>query len=309
MNDTYINPIRRTPVRAPLFQPPGQLPPPCPSPPPLGAVTPTVDLSFRTFDIESVRIGTDDVQAIRGPDGEGYVVLRRMCEVLGIADQSQAVKLKEAPWAATTMIVATAVDGKNYECFCLHVKSVPMWLATIHANKVAEHVRPKLVVFQKEAADALHAWATRKTGLHGTPDLRDPVQAMAILTQSLQLNQEYLARLEVADARLAVAEPKAANHDSLSGAGGGIGTYQAARILRYPPKTFSEWLEIAGYLFRRGRVLEPYADKIAKGFLFLKVDRAKNGYLYTQPMITARGLQHFKDLQLTGKIPIPENKF
>jgi hypothetical protein len=71
-------------------------------------------------------------------DGAGYAVLKRMCESLGVAEQSQAEKLRRLPWATTTMIVAVAEEGKAREMFCLHVDSVPLWLATIHANKVAD---------------------------------------------------------------------------------------------------------------------------------------------------------------------------
>ena len=78
--------------------------------------------------IESVRIGANDIQAIHGLDGEGYVVVRRMCEALGLDDDAQRVKLQKSPWATTLIIKAVAEDGRNRELFCLHVKSVPMWL-------------------------------------------------------------------------------------------------------------------------------------------------------------------------------------
>jgi hypothetical protein len=38
-----------------------------------------------------------------------WVIVKRVCEALGIADQSQAAaKLKEKAWATTTLIVAVA---------------------------------------------------------------------------------------------------------------------------------------------------------------------------------------------------------
>jgi hypothetical protein len=64
--------------------------------------------------VEVVRIGDDEVAAVRGADGQGYAVVRRMCEALGVDDDAQRVKLKNAVWAVTRTIKATAEDGKNY---------------------------------------------------------------------------------------------------------------------------------------------------------------------------------------------------
>lgn len=39
--------------------------------------------------------------------------------------------------------------------FAIHLDSLPMWLATIEASRVAEHVRSKLITYQKECARVL----------------------------------------------------------------------------------------------------------------------------------------------------------
>jgi len=88
-------------------------------------------------------------------DGNVWVSVRRVCEALGIAFQPQHAKLPTREWATITNIVTVAEDGKTRELFCISVDSLPMWLATIETNKVAEHVRPKLVAFQRQCADAL----------------------------------------------------------------------------------------------------------------------------------------------------------
>jgi hypothetical protein len=48
-----------------------------------------------------------------------------------------------------------AADGKLREAFCVHLDCLPMWLATIETSRVAEHVRPKLVCYQREATKVL----------------------------------------------------------------------------------------------------------------------------------------------------------
>ena len=111
-----------------------------------------------TTAIEKVFIGDSEILCIRGQDGHGYVVVRRVCEALGLAEQSQATKLKRARWAGTTMIVAPDGRGRNQELFCLRIEGVPMWLAGVNARKVAPEMRPRLEAFQLEASQALWDW-------------------------------------------------------------------------------------------------------------------------------------------------------
>lgn len=97
----------------------------------------------------------DELWAVKDEAGRGFAVLRRMCEMLGLALQSQLEKLKGKPWATVTEIVTVAEDGKNRATSCLDVESVPMWLATIDSRKVSEAARPMLLRLQCEARDVL----------------------------------------------------------------------------------------------------------------------------------------------------------
>lgn len=96
----------------------------------------------------------DLVQAARSGDAV-WVVVKRVCEALGIAEQRQASKLRGKPWATTTLMVAVAEDGKNREVFCIHLDSLPMWLATIELSRVRPEARDKLVGYQRECARVL----------------------------------------------------------------------------------------------------------------------------------------------------------
>lgn len=94
------------------------------------------------------------LEAIR--DGEDlWVSVRRVCEALEVSSNNQIEKLKSAPWAVNRNIISTGPDGKNYRAFHIHVKSLPLWLATIDAGRVKDNVRPKLAAFQTECANAL----------------------------------------------------------------------------------------------------------------------------------------------------------
>jgi hypothetical protein len=84
-----------------------------------------------------------------------FVSVRRVCEALGIAHQRQQEKLSEKEWAVVTLMVSTGADGKSYQMTMLHLDSLPLWLATIDAGRVAEDARPKLLRYQRECARVL----------------------------------------------------------------------------------------------------------------------------------------------------------
>lgn len=105
-------------------------------------------------EIIEVPFYAESVQAVK--DGEAvWVVIKRVCEALGIDHDSQRQKLASKPWATTVLITAVAEDGKNREVFCADIDSLPMWLATIDANRVKPEARFKLVAYQKECARVL----------------------------------------------------------------------------------------------------------------------------------------------------------
>lgn len=94
------------------------------------------------------------VQAVR--DGERVqVVVKRVCEALGIDPDGQRRKLAEKPWACTELISVQLPGDQTREVFCLDLDSLPMWLATIEPSRVNPEVRFKLVAYQKECARVL----------------------------------------------------------------------------------------------------------------------------------------------------------
>lgn len=94
------------------------------------------------------------IEAVQDQQGKPWVVLKRICDNLGIADQPQAAKLKSQPWAGTTMIVVPSPGGMQ-PTFCIDLDTLLMWLATIHASKVRAAARPTLVAYQKEVMQVL----------------------------------------------------------------------------------------------------------------------------------------------------------
>jgi len=105
--------------------------------------------------LETIEFHGDQLQAIRTPEGKVLVSVRRICESLGIAAQSQLTKLRGASWACVTIIVTHDDSGRSQELSLIELNSLPMWLATINPGKVAPEIREKLRQYQAECRDAL----------------------------------------------------------------------------------------------------------------------------------------------------------
>lgn len=140
-----------------------------------------------TGDLIPVVFHGDTLHAVRGPGGKVWVSLRRCCECLEIDPEGQRKKLKGKAWAVAEEMSATGADGKQYLMTFVDLDSLPMWLATIDARKVAEHVREKLALYQKEAAKVLadHFFGRRADAPPSTGDaLLDHIEAMAAIRRS-----------------------------------------------------------------------------------------------------------------------------
>ncbi|MGW5582816.1 phage antirepressor N-terminal domain-containing protein [Streptomyces sp. NPDC003857] len=94
-------------------------------------------------------------------DGQPHVVLKPAIEDLGLAYSPQLRKLKTRSWGVVTETVTTGADGKSYAMTVTTVRSFLMLLANVNENRVAEHLRPTLVAFQNETADAIEAYWTQ----------------------------------------------------------------------------------------------------------------------------------------------------
>jgi hypothetical protein len=90
--------------------------------------------------------------------GKVWAGLKRLCESLGVDFAGQFTKLRQKPWARIEMISIRDSAGRKQETCCVDLDTLPMWLATIDAGRVAESIRPKLEAFQCEAADALRQY-------------------------------------------------------------------------------------------------------------------------------------------------------
>jgi antirepressor protein len=88
-------------------------------------------------------------------NGVPQIGLRRACEALGVDFASQLVKLQDDPAATVGMIPMVGADRRTRDIVCIDLRSMPLWLATIHPSKVRPEVRPKLIAYKRECAEVL----------------------------------------------------------------------------------------------------------------------------------------------------------
>lgn len=94
-------------------------------------------------------------------DGKPHIILKPAFEAIGLDAARQVAKIQRQPWATTAVTAVVAADGKVRDMVTADVRTFLMALATIPVARVAAHVRPKLVEYQSEVADAIEAYWTK----------------------------------------------------------------------------------------------------------------------------------------------------
>jgi hypothetical protein len=131
-------------------------------------------------------------------DGEAYVPVRPICEVLGLDWKSQYRKLT-APETEATMVMMTTVaaDKKDREMLCIHIADAMVWLAGLTLSRVKEEARPALKATKLEVR--LLIWNYYRDRLLGehveTSDLLAKMKADALQMKPLRIRVLQLAEL------------------------------------------------------------------------------------------------------------------
>ena len=114
-------------------------------------------------------------------DGAPHIVLRPAIEDLGLDYSTQLAKLKTRSWASVGQSPMVAEDGKVREMAVVPVRTFLMLLATVNENRVKASVRPTLIAFQNETADAIEAYWTQGGAINprATEDQLDSLVARA----------------------------------------------------------------------------------------------------------------------------------
>ena len=119
-------------------------------------------MNFEVFKFENA-----DLQIVREPSGRILVVMKPICEALGIDWSTQREIIKQDPVLNSVMGImpTTGADGKQYEMFCLPLDYLNGWLFKINANRYKGDDRREVIIrYQRECYRVLadHFLPSRK---------------------------------------------------------------------------------------------------------------------------------------------------
>lgn len=92
-------------------------------------------------------------------DGEVYVSVKPICEILGVNYTTQLEKIQKHPIFASSVIPLrgiTGADGKQYTMTVMNIRFVSGWIFSINPNNVKEEVKDKLIRYQLECNNILY---------------------------------------------------------------------------------------------------------------------------------------------------------
>lgn len=123
--------------------------------------------------IQRVQVCGEMVDVVVGADGRIWVLVRRVCDVIGVDFSSQRQKLLTQGWASEKMRLISLPDATGARMqhqSVIDADALPMWLSTIDEARVREDIRPTLARLQREARDALAAhFGMRGAQHHASP--------------------------------------------------------------------------------------------------------------------------------------------
>lgn len=127
-------------------------------------------------------------------DGQPHVVLKPAIEALGLSYAAQYRKLRTRSWA-TVAQTATQMPGDDQlrTHTTVPVRTFLMLLANVNENRVATEIRPVLVAFQNETADAIEAHWAGDQPPRATGDELDIIEG---LIRAIRDDRQRIATLE-----------------------------------------------------------------------------------------------------------------
>lgn len=94
--------------------------------------------------------------------GKKYVLPKRFCEIFKVSWQGQLAKLtRNKLFNQGIKKICIPSAGGEQETVILELKFLSVWLLSISPERVAPELQDKLLRYQEECADALHAYFTK----------------------------------------------------------------------------------------------------------------------------------------------------
>lgn len=105
----------------------------------------------------TIIVAQQPILGVRPPDGSIGAVFSYLCTALALAPNKQVERIRRHPVLKTALVSMTInTAGGPQQVNVLQVWAIPLWLAGIRFSAVAPALRKRLVIFQREVADALY---------------------------------------------------------------------------------------------------------------------------------------------------------
>lgn len=243
-----------------------------------------------TNDIVRVPFHGDEILTV-DVDGRPHVVLKPALESIGVDYWTQVEKLRTRSWAGTRQSPVPTPGGVQDMVVC-DVRTFLMLLATIDERRVGKDVKPKLIAYQNEVADAIEAYWTRGGAIN--PRATDE-QLTAIISRAEAQARVLRALDGIVDARWLEAK---ARHVAARALGEEPEVTPADR-----PLTVGEFLEEHGVTGAELRSMSPSFGRRLKALYVAehgeepgKVDRFVDGALRPVAAYTERDRPLFEQV-------------
>jgi phage antirepressor YoqD-like protein len=134
-------------------------------------------------------------------------------------------------------------------------------------------------------------------------NMRDPAQLAQAAMQLVEINRELAQRVERADATITVLTPRVQFADEIAQRHGELSVDEVAKLLlRWSGNKLFSWLRDAGWIDRREGTNTPRMWTLQKGLMVVRPITLRDGRLYSQPMITPRGLEILRHYVRAGDL-------
>ena len=167
----------------------------------------------------------------------------------------------------------------------------------------AKSETPKATEITIEIVERFDAY---ERGLHPVKspiNMRDPAQLALAAMQLVEINRELVQRVERADAKITVLTPRVQFADEIAQRPGELSVDEVAKLLlRWSGNKLFSWLQNAGWIDRRDGANTPRMWTLQKGLMVVRPITLRDGRLYSQPMVTPRGLEVLRHHVRTGDL-------
>jgi len=111
---------------------------------------------------EEIYFNEEIVETMRDDQQTNWVVLRPICENIGLEWSGQLKKIARNPERFNCLsMTAVAKDNKNRTMICIPLSNLNGFLFSINANRCKLNIREKLIIYQHNCSQALYEfWNT-----------------------------------------------------------------------------------------------------------------------------------------------------